>query len=126
MADRDLRRRSRVGIALALATWVTASWCPQARGGTLFSERVDYPTPGYTGGVTIADVNNDGARDLLVVSYSDTESLTVYFGNGDGTFGATVASRLPWFSNQFFATHLDGDAWIDVAMAAPWVTPVAS
>ncbi|MCB0345421.1 MAG: VCBS repeat-containing protein [Bdellovibrionales bacterium] len=58
----------------------------QATGEFVLSES---PTAGASAnGILSADVNGDGNLDLLSVSSSAASELSVFFGNGDGTFDA--------------------------------------
>jgi hypothetical protein len=52
------------------------------------------PTPTQATGIATADVNGDGAQDLVVVTYDTafiTLSVSVSLGNGDGTFQAATS-----------------------------------
>jgi hypothetical protein len=53
-----------------------------------------YPAGANPLGVVQADVNGDGKLDLITSNYSDN-ALSVYLGNGDGTFQAPTTVTLP-------------------------------
>src|SRR5262245_54796611 len=76
-----------------------------------------------TQGVISADMNLDGHADLVSLPYanpsvSSATGFSVLFGNGDGTFGATVATSTGLaFSGPGTAGLLNGDAIPDLALA---------
>ena len=96
----------------------------------IFSQNIPYPlTPDWestpTGhiatGLGLADINNDGWKDLIVANGNDIERqhLVVYYNNGDGTF----PSLPDWESDDIdYHGHLavgdiNLDGWIDVAVS---------
>jgi hypothetical protein len=68
-------------------------------------------------GLAVADLNADGNLDLVVVGYPQTAPLTVYLGNGDGTF--TIKARYGLNDAPIALTVADfnGDGKLDVAVA---------
>jgi FG-GAP-like repeat len=50
---------------------------------------VDYGSGGSPWSIAIGDVNGDGKLDLASGNYS-SNTVSVFLGNGDGTFGAKV------------------------------------
>lgn len=70
--------------------------------------------PGGASGSELADMNGDGHLDLLGLSASDG-SVTLMFGNGDGTFGAAVKPGQTPFTQSFAVGDLDGDGRLDLA-----------
>jgi hypothetical protein len=62
----------------------------------------------YPTGIAAADLNGDGAPDLVVADFAG-DRLKVYPGNGDGTFGSGVAVPLPGDAYRVAAASLDRD-----------------
>jgi hypothetical protein len=67
--------------------------------------------------VVTADLNNDGAADLVVSNY-DGNSISVLLGNGDGTFSAAPGSSQALGTNPLGLTGADinGDGNPDVVV----------
>ena len=67
-------------------------------------------------GMTTADFNHDGKLDYAVAGDTDTNNLTVRFGNGNGTFAA--ATRYTTSNSQdVVAGDFNGDGYADLAVA---------
>lgn len=61
-----------------------------------------------------ADVDKDGNQD--VIGANSSNALTLYYGNGDGTFEAGNALiTTSTFHQTVIAADLDGDTWLDLA-----------
>jgi hypothetical protein len=74
--------------------------------------------PGYTA-LAVDDFDHDGIPDL--VTGSGDLALTLNFGAGDGTFGATQAIALPWVPRAVEMTHDDafgGDSVVVASLVA--------
>lgn len=75
--------------------------------------------PGIARDVRAADFDNDGKRDFVVAS---GESISVYRGNGDGTFALPATMALGQTDLRFDVGLLDGDAFPDLVVGAGDVT----
>jgi hypothetical protein len=71
--------------------------------------------PGTAGGVALADLNRDGALDVVALSY-DSNSARLNLGHGDGTVGPATA--VPVGVQPLLVTVGDwnSDAWLDLAV----------
>ena len=72
---------------------------------------------GYSMGVAIGDVNNDGRPDVLLTQYG---GVKLFLNNGDGTFtDATKQAGLDslhWGTSACFFDY-DRDGWLDLVVA---------
>ena len=88
------------------------------QGGGLFAPVVAIPTDGVPTGlstVTIADFNGDGNLDLAVAN-SDSNTVSILFGDGGGGFAAP-SSISPWAVTGLFgvnAADVNGDGKPDL------------
>ena len=91
------------------------------KGDGTFAAPVTYTLPEIAPGpVAIADMNNDGKPDILVISRDQaftTATFSIFPGKGDGTFGTPINATLPdtTFSNLAVA-DTDGDGNQDVVV----------
>lgn len=69
---------------------------------------------GSVNDVKAGDVNGDGKADLVI---SDTNSIKVQFGNGDGTFSASVSYVPLGTANFFNLADVNNDSHLDVVVA---------
>jgi hypothetical protein len=91
--------------------------------GTL-QTNVDYPAGSYPFGLVVGDFNGDGALDLAVTN-SDCDvpasncpgTVSLLFGNGDGTFQPPVGGYLVGlYPSYLAAANLNGDGGADLAV----------
>jgi glucose/arabinose dehydrogenase len=80
------------------------------------SAPVAYATGTNAHGVTSADVNGDGKLDLLVAN-SGSNTVSVLFGNGDGTFQAAVNYATGKSPKSVKAGDVNGDGLLDLVTA---------
>jgi hypothetical protein len=88
-------------------------------GDGTFKPKVTYPVRGSRGAnaITLADMNNDGALDLIVTQISGPAAVQILLGNGDGTFNparsfSTIGSAVALAVGDF-----NNDGNLDVAVA---------
>ena len=97
-------------------------------GDGTFQAPVNYPTfvPNQ---VVVADLNGDGNLDLAVANAGYEEdpgdTVSVFFGKEDGTFGAPTAYTVGHIPFGITAADLNGDGKIDLA-TANWEDGTAS
>jgi len=91
-------------------------------GDGTFGEPVTYDgASGDPTGMVGADFNHDGRADLALVSAStmglDSSVLSLFLGNGNGTFGAAKNTNLTFSSAGIAAADLNADIRQDVVIA---------
>jgi phospholipase C len=84
--------------------------------GSLSLSRADFPVGNTPKWISVADFNGDQKQDLAVANFGDN-TVTVYTGNGDGTF--TLKATLPTGTGpiSIAAADLNGDGKMDLAVA---------
>ncbi len=103
-----------------LATWLLAAvGCPERESFTPPDPFYLYAT--YTVGknptsVTTADFNRDGLTDLIVTNIGN-DSLSILFGNGDGSFKEQQQLRVSVEPRALALHDYNGDGWTDIAVA---------
>ena len=66
--------------------------------------------------VALADVNGDGAKDLVVTNHLD-DTVSVMLGNGDGTFGAQTTYDVGAGPEGVAVADLNTDGHLDIVTA---------
>ncbi|HEX9741160.1 MAG TPA: VCBS repeat-containing protein [Nitrospiraceae bacterium] len=115
---RPARRGPAVWGVLLLA-WLTAAGCPAREPFVPPDPFYLYAT--YTVGknptsVTTADFNRDGFTDLIVTNIGN-DSLSILFGNGDGSFKEQKQLRVSVEPRALALHDYNGDGWTDIAVA---------
>jgi hypothetical protein len=87
--------------------------------GAAFAPQVSYPTGAYPQGVVVGDFNADGKLDIVVSNVNDF-TVSVFLGNGDGTF--TLASTLPTgvYPEPVAVGDFNGDGKLDLVVGNTW------
>ncbi|MDQ3020945.1 MAG: VCBS repeat-containing protein [Bacteroidota bacterium] len=83
---------------------------------------VIYPTDPRTYDICVADFNNDKKLDLASSHASDSESINIMFGNGDGTFQPKLYYTAPSSfdlqnSRALTAADINNDGYKDIVLA---------
>jgi flagellin-like hook-associated protein FlgL len=73
--------------------------------------------------VRSADLNNDGAQDLVVAGEGEAV-VRVLMGAGNGTFSAAVSYSTASFTRDTQVADLNGDGILDLAVTAPTVAAI--
>jgi hypothetical protein len=100
---------------LKLAVLLALSFVAIAATPTMptFFARRDYPIGSQF--IQVADTNGDGIPDLIALS---CQTITVQFGNGDGTFRPGPTTKVAaCLGSAFVASDLNGDGNVDVAIS---------
>jgi len=86
-----------------------------------------YDAGGNAHSVVVGDMNSDGDLDLVVATGGGSwgSEVFVFPGNGDGTFGESVAHNSAWGPRSAAVGDLNGDGDLDVA-TANWNSGTAS
>jgi hypothetical protein len=120
MAVADLNRDGVLDLVVANAAADTVSVLlgDVASPGT-YATKVDYATPDLPNDVAIADLNRDGVPDLVIISCGCTGGapLSIFFGNGDGTFGARDDRPQAFDAFAVAVDDLDGDGVLDLVIS---------
>ena len=123
VAEADLNGDGKPDLIVANLSSNTVSVLLGNGDGT-FQPPVNYSTNEGPASVVIADFNNDGKPDLAVVSTGcplngicGASSISIFLGNGDGTFQAplTIPST-SYLNTGFAAADFNGDGKLDLAV----------
>ena len=68
--------------------------------------------------VNVGDLNRDGLIDIVIAD-SESDSIIINFGNGDGTFGRTFTYLMGFQSKPTWVdiAYVNNDPWLDLVVA---------
>src|SRR6185312_4310650 len=96
---------------------------PPACAALTFAPEVPYPAGAWSDAVTVADLNGDGAPDLVVTNghynsdpSDNDDTVSVLLNHGDGTFAAKVDYFMGIAPVWIAAADLNGDGKPDLAV----------
>lgn len=81
-----------------------------------YSSAVTYPAGIQTYGTFIADINGDSRPDMMAAN-AGSDNVSVYIGNGNGTFAAAVNYSVGVAPTSVYAADFDGDSDKDLVTA---------
>ena len=87
------------------------------RGDGSFAAPVTYDVGGYPGALALADVNGDGATDLITADLGGS-SISVVLGNGDGTFRVGASYAVANSPTMVVVRDLTGNGIPDIVTAS--------
>ena len=93
-------------------------------GDGTFQRPVMFPTIGNPGRVSTGDFTGDGTLDIISLTGFGCNCVEVLPGNGDGTFGPSIATPVPYdIGGSAMATgYFNEDAQLDVAVSGSFGT----
>lgn len=110
-----------LAITLLNASKVSILINTSVSGTVSFAASVEYATALYPSAVGVADFNNDGKKDVVVQCApggAGSGILSLFRGNGDGTFQAKEDYAAGTASTTSLAIgDFDGDGYLDIATA---------
>lgn len=91
------------------------------KGDGTFGAAVPYAVGENPGSIVVADFNRDGNLDFVIGDHSGSAkpsdlALSVFLGNGDGTFGKPVRVPVMAFPYSIASADFNGDGKLDLAV----------
>ena len=91
-------------------------------GNGTFQSPKTLSAPAFPQAVAIADVNDDGHPDIVVLSEFSGQSFEsrvwVFLGDGAGNFGTGIETSLDEYADGLAVGNLNGDSFPDLALAS--------
>ncbi len=88
------------------------------RGDGTFRDAVSYDAGSSPDAIVVGDFNGDGVPDLAVTNFSatDTGTVSILLGNGDGSFRAPVSYASGQSQSDLVTGDFNGDGILDLAV----------
>ena len=116
----DLNNDGHEDVVLANSTSNNAAYFLNNGDGT-FAAMVSLAAGTQTVAPVVADFNNDGNQDIAVtVAREGPDNVSVWLGNGDGTFGSRARYNVAQNPIGLAAGDLTGDGIIDLVTGSYW------
>ena len=89
-------------------------------GQGVFQTAVSYAAGANPGSVVVGDFNHDGNPDLAVTNNLGANTISILFGNGDGTFqpARTLEAGGPFVAGILAAADFNRDGHLDLALSS--------
>lgn len=121
VAVADFNRDGKPDLAVAFGTFT--SCCSGVsillgNGNGSFASSVDYPLNGVPFGITAGDFRGDGRLSVAIVTQdsggSGASEVSIFPGNGDGTFASAIVSPTGPLASTVVAADFNGDGKLDL------------
>ena len=83
-------------------------------GDGTFAPKADFSTGSGPRSLAVADVNDDGTPDIVVVTSESGHPVNVLLGNGNGTFRGKAAYLVGRFARSVTVADVSGDRLNDL------------
>jgi hypothetical protein len=99
-------------------------WVMLGNGDGTFEAPVAYPAAGRSYTVSTGDFTGDGVTDIISIIGSPCDCISVFPGNGDGTFGTGITTPLPYNVGglALASGYFNSDQSLDIAVTAQFGT----
>ncbi|HEY6290933.1 MAG TPA: FG-GAP-like repeat-containing protein [Terriglobia bacterium] len=116
VATADLNADGKLDLAVANqdSTGIGTVSVLLGNGDGTFQPAVGYFDGQLSKGVTISNLNGDGAPDLVIPNHT-SETISMLLGNGDGTFQTAINLPLDFAPSQVVFADFNGDGRLDMA-----------
>jgi hypothetical protein len=107
-------------VCILIVVAFSTAWIQPSQAAIPFTHTTDLVTAAPSSrGVAVADFNRDGVLDLVLTGLEDASghgSVSVFLGNGDGTFAPGTTYSLPIGALAVAAADVNSDSFPDLAV----------